>query len=278
MTDLMAAASAALGLALSDPVPLAGSDRSSIVRCRTSANGSVVVKSYPARACGAEGFAAESAGLAFIADTGTGPELLAADPDQRVIVMSDLGTSPSLADLLLGSSPDRAASALLDWAQACGDLAVRTIGRRQDFGRPPRPPGTQHWLEQRIWEIPGLLADLEIEAPAGLADDLAEVASLLTPGPFEVFSPGDICPDNNLITDSGVKFIDFESAEFHSELGEPGVVEQDHDHVRCVGAGMRPARPRWHRLSDGVAEYALKTVVTGHLPPFPPSLSDQVKL
>lgn len=258
MTDLMAIASAALGLTLSDPAPLAGSDRSSILRCRMSVNGSVVVKSYPATAFGTEGFATESAGLAFIAGMSAGPELLAADPDQRVIVMSDLGTAPSLADLLLGSSPDRAASALLDWAQACGDLAVRTAGRRQDFGRPQSLPGTQHWLERRIWEIPGLLADLKIEAPAGLADDLADVASLLTPGQFEVFSPGDICPDNNLITDSGVKFVDFESAEFHSVFLDAAYLRMPFSTCWCV-----------FRLPDELARSALaryRAVLTGIFP------------
>lgn len=133
MTDLMAIASAALGLTLSDPVPLAGSDRSSVLRCRTSANGSVVVKSYPASATGKEGFAAECAGLAFIAGKGAGPDLLAADAEERVVVMSDLGTAPSLAELLLAACPDRAASALLDWGLACADLAVRTAGRRPEF-------------------------------------------------------------------------------------------------------------------------------------------------
>ncbi len=43
-----------------------------------------------------------------------------------------------------------------------------------------------------------------------------QVAELLEPGEFEVFSPGDICPDNNLLTAGGVRFIDFESADFHT--------------------------------------------------------------
>jgi hypothetical protein len=33
MTDLIAIAAAALGLTLSEPVPLAGSDRSTVMRC-----------------------------------------------------------------------------------------------------------------------------------------------------------------------------------------------------------------------------------------------------
>ena len=178
MTDLMAIASAALGLSLSEPVPLAGSGRSSVVRCRTSAgtirrvSDTVVVKSYPASAWDTEGFAAESAGLAFIAGTGAGTDLLACDADHRVIVMSDLGTAPSLADLLLGACADRV---------ACADLAVRTAGRRADFARQRVTAGQRHWLERRIWQVPGLVADAAIEAPGGLFDDLADEACVLPP-------------------------------------------------------------------------------------------------
>jgi hypothetical protein len=234
VTDLMAIASAALGLTLSDPVPLAGSDRSSVLRCRTSANGTVVVKSYPASESGAEGFAAEYAGLTFIAGTGAGPDLLAADGNHRVIVMSDLGTAPSLADLLLGAAPDHAAGALLDWALACGDLAVRTAGRRQVFVGPATAGDTQHWLERRIWQVPGLLSDLSIEVPSELDDDLWQVASLLTASPFEVFSPGDICPDNNLITAAGVKFIDFESAGLYSAFLDAAYLRMPFSTCWCV--------------------------------------------
>jgi hypothetical protein len=221
------------------------------MRCRTSADtvpvrrvsdttpvrrvsDTVVVKSYPASACGTEAFAAESAGLTFIAGTGAGPDLLACDADHRVIVMSDLGTAPSLADLLLGACADRAASSLLDWALACADLAARTAGRRADLPGQLVAGEQRHWLERRIWQVPGLVSDVAIEAPSGLADDLADVASMLAPGRFEVFSPGDICPDNNLITAAGVKFIDFESAEFHSVFLDAAYLRMPFSSCWCV--------------------------------------------
>lgn len=234
MADLIAIASAALGLRLSDPVPLAGSDRSEVVRCRTSADGTVVVKAYPATTAGKESFAAEAAGLEFITGTGAGPDLLAADPAHRVIVMSDLGTPPSLADLLLEASPSRAGQALLDWAQACARLAVKTAGRRQQLADLASAGAARHWLARRIREVPALLAGLSIEPPARLADDLSEVESLLTPGPFDVFSPGDICPDNNLITTEGIKFIDFESAEFHSAFLDAAYLRMPFSTCWCV--------------------------------------------
>ena len=105
--DLLAAASSALGATLTDPEDLGGSERSAVLRCRVAGGGSVVVKNYPGTAEGTQSFAAEAAGLALAA--GAGPRLLAASSPARLVVMSDLGTAPSLADVLLtGSAADPA--------------------------------------------------------------------------------------------------------------------------------------------------------------------------
>lgn len=242
MTDLLAAASAALGVSLSEPTALAGSDRSSVLRCALPGGGSVVVKSYPVNDEGAEGFAAEAAGLEFTSDAGVGPDLLAADPVKRLIVMTDLGDAPSLATLLLGSGAEPARTALLDWARACGQLAASTAGRDDEFadllaGQQAAlgvQPQDSHWLLRRIDRIPILLKELSIGAPGGLADDLAAVAALLGPGQRTVFSPGDICPDNNLVTADSVRFIDFESAEFHSVFLDAAYLRMPFSSCWCV--------------------------------------------
>ena len=101
MDALVAAASAVLGRALADPVDLGGSERSKVLRCRDPAGGSVVVKSYARMPEGASGFAAQASGLAFTCAAGVGPRLLGADPAVPLVVMTDLGDAPSLADLLL---------------------------------------------------------------------------------------------------------------------------------------------------------------------------------
>ena len=56
--------------------------------------------------------------------SGTRPELLAHSDD--VIVMSDLGDGPSLADLLLGDDARLAEAALLAWARTLGRIAAAT--------------------------------------------------------------------------------------------------------------------------------------------------------
>jgi len=253
--DLLAAASAALGATLTDPQDLGGSERSAVLRCRVVGGGTVVVKNYPGTAEGAKSFAAEAAGLALAAQYGAGPRLLAASAPVRLVVMSDLGQAPSLADVLLAGSPAAAEAALLDWVRACGDLAAVTAGQQPELaallaahraalaasgtqpapnGPEPAAEGSAHWLERRIFQIPALLGELSLPAPAGLAGDLAEVAGIVRPGQPEVFSPGDICPDNNLLTAGGVRFVDFESAEFHSVFLDAAYLRMPFSTCWCV--------------------------------------------
>jgi hypothetical protein len=247
VTDLVAAASAALGRPLSDPVRLASNDWTQVLRCQCgpadppsplAPGDSVVLKAYPEGVEGTASFAAEAAGLEFAGGTRLAPELLATDPAQRLVVMADLGKAPSLADLLLGRSPGLARNGLLSWARACGELAVRTFGRQPEFAallrRHGAVPAADHYLKRRIGEIPGRLASLSFPVPDRLDADLAQVAALLTPGEFEVFSPGDICPDNNLLTAAGVRFIDFESAGFHSVFLDAAYLRMPFSTCWCV--------------------------------------------
>jgi hypothetical protein len=155
--------------------------------------------------------------------------------------MSDLGIGSSLADLLLGGHGEAAEAALLSWARACGELAVACAGREADLARLLARYRTEqdggaagHWLPRRIREIPGLLAELSIPAPPGLDSDLAEVASILEPGSYHVFSPGDICPDNNLLTPSGVRFIDYENAEYHPAFLDAAYLRMPFSTCWCV--------------------------------------------
>ena len=129
--------------------------------------------------------------------------------------------------------------------RACAELAVPTAGRQPELAAllaahaaepagEPAADGSAHWLERRIFQVPELLADLSIPAPAGLAEDLAEVAAVVRPGRHEVFSPGDICPDNNLLTTGGVRFVDFESAEFHSVFLDAAYLRMPFSTCWCV--------------------------------------------
>ncbi len=201
ITDLLATASAAVGGPLAEPVELGGSDRTTVLRCRAGDGSTVVVKAHHDHSLY---FAVEATGLTFSAH---GPRLLAVDQARRLIVMSDLGAGPSLADALLGTSAEAAEAALLAWAACYGRIAAETSGRRPEFdallhryGGAPQEPSTADRFERALAAL-GVRADGP--APA-------------EPTAVPVFSPGDICPDNNVLVDGDLHVLDFEGASFHS--------------------------------------------------------------
>jgi len=248
----VAAASAALGRQLADPVRLTGSDWSLVVRCRDiEGGGTVVAKSYPASSRdGTSCFAAEAAGLAVSASTGLAPELLAADSRSLTLVMSDLGSWPSMADVLLGDSASAARQAVLDWAARGAELAVRTSERHRDFetlksrylgGSPDISDalvirGRVAGVADRVAELvarPGSgLAGVRV--PAGLRAELHAVADAVGPGRYPIFSAGDMCPDNNLITANGLRFVDFESAGIYSVFLDAAYIRMPFSTCWCV--------------------------------------------
>jgi hypothetical protein len=230
---ILAAASDAVGRPLANPRRLSGSAWSVVLRCTDADGATVVVKAYPVGSRdGPACFAAESAGLATAGGTGLAPRLLGVCPAALTVVMSDLGTGPSLADVLLGRSAPAASAALLSWARSCGALAAATGGRHSDFetarsrylaGRPSQSDAAR--LLARIGgageRIARVIAEpgnglSAVPLPAGLEADLSAVVQSVAPPRYPVFSPGDLCPDNNLIAEAGIRFLDFESADLYS--------------------------------------------------------------
>jgi hypothetical protein len=238
----IAAASVALHRPVSDPVPLqSGSDWSVVLRCQDSAGGTVIVKTYPLTAEGASSFAAEAAGLALADGTGLTPAFIAAEPTRHAVVMSDLGSAPSMADVLLSSSQESARAALLSWADACGRLSVAACGRQPDFdrllacfGNGERDESYAAGLPDRILVAGERATQLGVEAPAGLTADLAAVAAAASSDQYTVFSPGDICPDNNMLTAGGIRFLDFEAAGYHSVFLDAAYIRMPFSTCWCV--------------------------------------------
>jgi Ser/Thr protein kinase RdoA (MazF antagonist) len=246
LTAATAAGSAALGVPLADPVPLAGSARSAVLRCREPAGGAVVVKTYPREDDGPGSFAAEAAGLALAGGSGLAPRLLAADAATLTVVMSDLGTAPSLADLLLDGQAPAAAraagTALVDWAAALGRLAAHGAGRAAEhagllagYGGLPES-GYVAMLGERIRDTAERAAVLGVTAPAGLAAELRQLTDLAGSPEHRVFSPGDVCPDNNLVTPAGVRFLDFEAAGYHPVFLDAAYLRMPFSSCWCVFA------------------------------------------
>ncbi len=214
---------------LADPEDLGGSDRSVVARARVARNPfslprTLVVKHYP----GAperdrpDPFRFEAASCqlftALPTDVRPSPILIAHDPQARLLGMEDLGRSSTLADKLFGPDAAAAQRCLLGWARGLGRMQAATAGRENDFGALLRRLGERAWRDPMADEaraaFAGLAAllrqELEITVPAAALQEAHDTARLLGGTRYRAFSPSDTCPDNNLVTSRGVRFVDFE--------------------------------------------------------------------
>lgn len=212
---------------LADPEDLGGSGHSVVVRARMTHNPfssrrTVVVKQYLGGAEPFDPFRYEVASCqlftALPAEDRPSPMIIAHDAEQRLLVLEDLGRSSTLADKLFG--PDRASAqrCLLTWARALGRMQACTAGREDDFGALLRRLGEKvrrdpisDEARAALAGLPGLLRDvLGVELPPSADLEARATARLLGGTRFRAFSPADTCPDNNLVTSLGVRFVDFE--------------------------------------------------------------------
>ncbi|HEV6951800.1 MAG TPA: hypothetical protein VKY86_00985 [Promicromonospora sp.] len=193
---------------LTDPVDLGGSQRSRVLRCRVEAPGapaSVVVKEFVSDA---EAFLREAAGLELLDRT---PDLLAQDPERLLLVMTDLGDLPTLADLLLGDDPDAAWRGAADWARALGRAAGAS--RAQVADARDRFAAAQGWdAAQDLRRGLDRLPRLATSRPAVDAE-IAAALHLRIPGAAAVLSPTDTCPDNAVLGPDGWRFLDLEGTD-----------------------------------------------------------------
>lgn len=219
----MHATAEVLGVQLQGHAVLRGSLRSTVLRCHTVDGDTVVVKQFASTRTvnnsGGYGYAREWAALQTVPDA---PQLLAADPQHGMIVMEDLGTHPTLADVLLGDDAERARAALLDWAATVGrslssgpgtaDRFTQLIRQRDPASRsnggPPSPLLAPAGVQR--------LADQGVRVPDRVPDELERMALLNGDPTTQVLSAGDFCPDNALVGPGGaVRLIDMEGAAVH---------------------------------------------------------------
>ena len=222
---------------LADPEHLGGSGRSTVLRVRVAHSPfalprTLVVKHCPAPAPadGADPFALEAASCqlftALLPENRPGPELIACDSVQRLLVLEDLGRSGTVASLLNDASASRAEQVLLGWAHALGRLHATTRDRESDFAALLRRLGVARTkdpvAEHGRAAVTGLPALLEIElGVTSSADAVAQArraAEMLDGHPYRAFSPADLAPDNAIVAGKTVRFIDFEGGGFRTAL------------------------------------------------------------
>ncbi|WP_265522271.1 hypothetical protein [Oerskovia flava] len=256
--ETLALAGVALGAALAEPRELGGSARSLVLRCRVVAGLShdgvaasdrldttrasahapgttVIVKRFGGAQAFVSEFAREAAGLAVLDRT---PVLLAVDVEHRLVVMSDLGSGPTLADLLLAGTEtgeedaapavragvrEAAREGARTWAAALGDLVGASTAHVARFDEALASfGGTVDWdlrttvaagVDRLVAAVDGVAREPGLAA--GLAAELDEMATLGDRGHADVVSPSDTCPDNAVRTATGWAFLDLEGSSVH---------------------------------------------------------------
>jgi hypothetical protein len=247
---------------LTEAEDLGGSERSVVVRVRVSTSPfslprTMVLKRYVEpleNHC--DSFTREAASYqlftALASEDRMCPELFAHGVDSRLVVLEDLGGAPTLADKLLGDDARAAERALLSYSRSLGRLHATTAGREADFDALQRrltPPDIKDPLAAdgatALEELPRLLAD-EIGLPVSTATlECAERSRvLLDNGRHRAFSPSDSCPDNNLITTRGVRFLDFEGGCVRNAIFDAAYLQVPFPSCWCpfaLPAGMTDA-------------------------------------
>jgi hypothetical protein len=209
---------------LDDPEVLGAGARTTVVRVRVAASPfslprTLVVKRHPP--AGADAFIREAVSYqlftALATDERMCPEMFAHDGAERLVVLEDLGRGPTLADKLLGQDPRAAEKALLSWARSMGQLHAGIAGREADFSALSRRLGVPRMIDPLAKasktlpvELPDLLSvTLGTATSAAVRERAVDTINRLHSAGHRSFSPSDACPDNNLITSRGVRFLDF---------------------------------------------------------------------
>ncbi|MFE3291297.1 kinase [Rhodococcus sp. NPDC059234] len=151
-----------------------------------------------------------------------GPALIAYDLSARLLVLTDLGDAMPIADLLV--RPDEAAvtNSLMALAQAIGRMHAATVGREEDFTALLRRTGVAtrgnlvaEQVASRIPQVPEMLErELGITVDPAVVEIAERTVRLFDGGRFRAFSPSDLCPDNIIVNDEGVRFLDYEWGGF----------------------------------------------------------------
>ncbi|WP_035716982.1 MULTISPECIES: hypothetical protein [Gordonia] len=215
---------------LDDPEDLGGSGRTTVVRVRVAQNPlsldrSLVIKALPEHE-DPQAFHREIASYKYATalpnESRPGPQLIASDPDLRIMVLSDLGHGRSMLEYLAGVDPVETSRAVSAWGQALGRMHAATVGGEGDFlALLRRGPSGMHGRDilrdealRSIDSVVGHAAALDVVVPDRVVESLRTAATLFDEGDHRAFSPSDVGPENILLNDDGVQFMDYEWGGF----------------------------------------------------------------
>jgi hypothetical protein len=208
---------------LSKPHQLGGNERTHVLRIAAEYpdgnRASLITKQYSA----GEAWVRESAALSVLPSAISAPRIVAAQDVPPVLILTDLGDGPSVADALTGRDPAAAEQAVCAWAQAMARLHGATVGARADFRAAiearqgdlqvrDAPFGND--IEDAVRGLDRACMGLDVRIPAGAIDQLHALAKRLGASGLGALTPADACPDNNVLTDDGLALLDFEGAQW----------------------------------------------------------------
>ncbi|MET0196742.1 kinase [Rhodococcus sp. RS1C4] len=232
---------------LVDPVDLGGSGQATVLRVRVAENpfqlprtlvikqvreasadlGPEVDSAADTESGGPSAFLREAASYQFATalatDSRPGPDLLAYDLGARLLILSDLGDASPITALLKHSDAASVTNSLMAMAQALGRMHAATVGREDDFaallrraGVPTSADGISAQIPDALVAVPRMLEeDLGItDTPDAVRERVERSGRLFAHGAFRAFSPSDLCPDNILVNEEGVRFLDYEWGGF----------------------------------------------------------------
>jgi len=196
------------------------------------------------------------AGLQFlqqvVPDNSLSPRFYVGDRKQGIIISEDVRSSRMLSSFLQKHNPLAAENALVQFATSLGKMHARTMGKQQEFdslrdslaARLDTWGWVPPWLRQEI-EFAKFLSTmdgrtsesgfnshlwmesvfnratsiLDVTPISGAEKDLALLIDKISnPGPFLTFTHGDPCFENCLVSDTALKFVDFENSAYRHAL------------------------------------------------------------
>ncbi|WP_454175198.1 hypothetical protein [Gordonia sputi] len=278
---------------LADPEDLGGSGRTTVVRVRVAQNPlsmdrTLVIKALPSHE-DPQAFHREIASYKYATALPTesrpGPQLIASDPDNRLMVLSDLGRGHPLTVLLADADVVEMSRAVSAWGQALGRMHAATVGGEGDFDALVRhgaagTAGRDILRDEAIRAVSAAsarVADLGLTLPDAVAEALTSACALFDEGDHRAFSPSDVGPENILLNDDGVQFMDYEWGGFRDatldiayglvtfapQLGPAGVAHRLDLEVSMVDAWRSEVVPIWPALERD--RYMARQLLTARL-------------
>ncbi|MCH5643547.1 MULTISPECIES: phosphotransferase [unclassified Gordonia (in: high G+C Gram-positive bacteria)] len=263
---------------LDDPEDLGGSGRTTVVRVRVAQNPlsldrSLVIKALPEHE-DPHAFHREIASYKYATalpnESRPGPQLIASDSDIRLMVLSDLGHGKSMTSLLSGVDPVETSRAVSAWGQALGRMHAATVGGEGDFLALLRrgPSGAdkhdivRDTARRAVSEVGRDTALIDVDLPDPVVAALRSASDLFDEGDHRAFSPSDVGPENILLNEDGVQFMDYEWGGFRdstldiayalvtftAQLGPSGVARATDLEVSMVDAWRSEVMGIWPAL------------------------------